>query len=134
MQSINLFKQSQVFRCILYLHDVQKLASVPYSSLSNWKPWFYLYCHQINEKYFHKYDNHKTIEISCCKSKNLKTMHLFKVMRILWSLYTALICPTTPRNRFQHRPFDIFPNIFLTYSLVYITEPVFLPFLNASSV
>ena len=27
MQSINLFKQSQVFRYTLYLHDVQKLAS-----------------------------------------------------------------------------------------------------------
>ena len=35
VQSINLFKQSQVFRYTLYLHDVQKLASVPYSSLSN---------------------------------------------------------------------------------------------------
>ena len=32
---IDLFKQSQVFRYTLYLHDVQKLASVPYSSLSN---------------------------------------------------------------------------------------------------
>ena len=28
---INLVKQSQVFRYTLYLHDVQKLASVPYS-------------------------------------------------------------------------------------------------------
>ena len=35
VHSINLFKQSQVFRYSLYLHDVQKLASVPYSSLSN---------------------------------------------------------------------------------------------------
>ena len=32
---INLIKQSQVFGYILYLHDVQKLASVPYSSLSS---------------------------------------------------------------------------------------------------
>ena len=32
---IDLFKQSQVFRYTLYLHDVQKLASVSYSSLSN---------------------------------------------------------------------------------------------------
>ena len=33
----------------------------------------YLHCHQINEKCFCKYDNHKTIETLCCKSKNLKT-------------------------------------------------------------
>ena len=32
---INLFKRSQVFRYTLYLHDVQKLTSVPYSSLLN---------------------------------------------------------------------------------------------------
>ena len=35
VQSIILFKQPQVFRYTLYLHDVQKLVSVPYSSLSN---------------------------------------------------------------------------------------------------
>ena len=35
VQRINLFKQSQVFRYALYLHDVQKLASIPYSSLLN---------------------------------------------------------------------------------------------------
>ena len=72
MQSINLFKQSQVFRYTLYLRDVQKLALVPYSSLSNQKPWSYLHCRQINEKCFSKYDNHKVIEILCCESKNLK--------------------------------------------------------------
>ena len=31
----NMFKQSQVFRYTLYLLDLQKLASVRYSSLSN---------------------------------------------------------------------------------------------------
>ena len=35
VQSIKLFRQSQVFRYTLYLHDIQKLASIPYSSLSN---------------------------------------------------------------------------------------------------
>ena len=32
---INMFKHSQVFKYTLYLLDLQKLASVPYSSLSN---------------------------------------------------------------------------------------------------
>ena len=73
MQSINMFKQSQVFRSTLYFHEVQKLASVPYSSLSHWKPWSYFHCCQINKICFHKYDNHKTIEILCYKSDNLKT-------------------------------------------------------------
>ena len=38
-QSINLLKLPQVFRYTLYLHCVQKLASISYSSLSNQKPW-----------------------------------------------------------------------------------------------
>ena len=50
MQGIHLFKQSQVFRYTLYLHNVQKLTSVRYSSLTNQRPWSYLYCRQINEK------------------------------------------------------------------------------------
>ena len=70
---MNLFKHSQVFRYTLYLHDVQKLASVPYGSLSNEKAWSYLHCRQINKKCFRKYGNHKTIEIWWCESKNLKT-------------------------------------------------------------
>ena len=45
--SIILFKQPQVLRYTLYLHDVQKLASVSYSSLSNYKLWSYLHCRQI---------------------------------------------------------------------------------------
>ena len=69
-QSINLFKLPQVFRYTLYLHCVQKLASFSYSSLSNQKPWSYLHCHQIKEKCFRKYDNHKKREILCCESKN----------------------------------------------------------------
>ena len=68
-QSINLFKLPQVFRYTLYLHCVQKLASISYSSLSNQKPWSYLHCHQIKEKCFRKY-NHKKREILCCESKN----------------------------------------------------------------
>ena len=31
-----------------------------------------MYCREINEKCFRKYDNHITIEILCCESKNLK--------------------------------------------------------------
>ena len=54
-----------------------------------------------------------------------RQIHLLKVTRISWSLYTALICVAAPLNRFRH--------FFLTYSLVYITEPDFPPFLNASS-
>ena len=62
MQSINLFKQYQVFRYTLYLHDVQKLASIPYSSL----------CLQINEKCFRKYDNHKFLRRNGRKQKFTK--------------------------------------------------------------
>ena len=37
-------------------------------------------------------------------------------------------------NRFQHRHLiSVLTFLLLTYSLVYITQPVFLPFLNASS-
>ena len=95
-----------------------------------------LHCRQINKKCFCKYDNHKTIKTLCCKSKNLKdkVIHLFKVTKISWSLHTALICDVAPMNKFQHRHFDIFANIsFLLILLVCITEPDFLPFLNASS-
>ena len=84
MQGINFFKQSQVFRYTLYLHDVQKLASAPYSSFSDYRSWSYLHRQQINEKCFCKYDNHKTIEILCCKSKSKvkdKVIHLLKVTR-----------------------------------------------------
>ena len=113
MQSINLFKQSQVFRYTLYFPDKQKLASVPYSSLSNEEPWFYLHCHQINKKCFYKYDNHKTIETLFCKNKKDKVIHLFKVTRIFRFLYTALICVAAPMNRFRHRHFHIFASISL---------------------
>ena len=91
MLNINLFKLSQVFKYTLYLHDVQKRASVSYSSLSNEQPWSYFLCPQINENCFRKCDNHKTIEILCCESKNLKgkAVHLFKVMRILLRLLWA---------------------------------------------
>ena len=97
VQSINLFKQSQVFGYTLYL-------------LSNKKPWSYLQCRQINEKCFWKHGRHKAIEILCCESKNLKdkVIHLLKVTRISWSLNTALICVAFPTNRFQHKHFDIF--------------------------
>ena len=113
VQSINLLKQSQVFGYTLYLYDVQKLASACYSSLSNQKPWSYLYCRQINEKCFRKYGNQKTIEILSSESKNLKDkiIHLFKVTRISWSLYTALICVAALMNRFRHSYFDIFADI-----------------------
>ena len=94
-----------------------------------------MHCHQINEKCFRKYDNHKTVEILCWESKNLKdkVIQLFKITRIFLSLYTALISVAAPMNRFQHRHFDMFAYIFLTYSFARITEPDFLPFLNASS-
>ena len=103
----------KVFRSTLYFHEVQKLASVPYSSLSHWKPWSYFHCCQINKICFHKYDNHKTIEILCCKSENLKdkVIQLFKVTRISLFLYIALICVMAPMNRFRHRLFDIFSDI-----------------------
>ena len=69
IRKVNHFKLNgtQVFRHTLYLHDVLKPASVTYSSLSNYKPWSYLHCCQINKKCFRNYNNHKTIEILCCK-------------------------------------------------------------------
>ena len=67
---------------------------------------------QIKEKCFHNYNNHKAIEILCCESKNSKdkVVHLFKVTRIFWFLYTALICVAAPMNMYRHRHFDIFAN------------------------
>ena len=90
-----------------------------------------MHCHQINKKCFRKYDSHKTIEILCCKSKNFnnKLMSLFKVTRILWSLYTALICVVAPMNKFQHREFDIFPDIsFLPIHLCTLQNQIFFYF------
>ena len=105
VQSINLFKQSPVFGYTLYLHDVQKLASACYSSLSNQKPWSYLYCRQINEKCFRKYDNHKTAEILCCESNTMFPLHLLGFTP-LWSPYwVGLLFPLKANNsaRFLRR-------------------------------
>ena len=68
-----------------------------------------LICTVAKEKYFRKYDNHKTIEILCCESKNLKTntpfqsykdfvifVHWF-VLRLLWTGFdkdTLISLPT----------------------------------------
>ena len=71
--------------------------------------------------------------VASLKGKNLKdkVMPLFKVTRIAWSLYTALICVAAPMDRF--RPRYLCQHFFLTYSLVYVTELDFLPFLNGTS-
>ena len=128
MQSINLFKQYQVFRYTLHLHNVQKLASVSYISLSNQKTWF-LHCRQINQKGFFvstkiikqqkfcvgsltPFQNHKDFVIFVCSSDLCYSSYEQVLTQALWYL-----C--------QH--------FFLAYSLVYITEPVFLSFLHAST-
>ena len=109
---INLFKQSQVFKYTLYLHHVKtSLSSLQFTFKLKALALFAL--SPKNQECFCKYGNHKTIEILCWKSKNLKdkVIHLFTVTRILWSFYTALICVEAPMNRFRHRHFDIFADI-----------------------
>ena len=88
-QSISLFKLPQVFRYTLYLHCVQKLASISYSSLPNQKPWSYLHCHQIKEKCFRKYDNHKKREILYCDCKNNFLQYTFWKLRGFCDLCTG---------------------------------------------
>ena len=90
-----------------------------------------MHCRQIKEKCFLKYDNHKTIEILCCESKNWKdkVIHLLKVTRILWSLYTALIFVAAPMTRFWHSHFDIFADIsFLPIQLCTKQNQIFFHF------
>ena len=112
VQSINLFKQSQVFRYTLYiftwytkmsLSSLQftfKLTALVLLALSSYKRKMFLEVRQNNRNL-------------CCISKNLKdkVIHPFKVMRILWSLYTTLICAAPPMNSFWNWHFDIFTTI-----------------------
>ena len=66
-------------------------------------PWSYLHCCQINEKCFHKNNNHKEIEILCCESfsklqgfHDLCT-HLWFVLWLLWTGFDTRTLISLPR-------------------------------------
>ena len=93
-----------------------------------------MHCCQINEKCFRKYDNRKTIEVLGCESKNLKNkvIHLLKVTRTSWSLYTALICVAAPMTGFDTSTL-IFLLTFLSYLFTCVHNRTrFLPYVNAT--
>ena len=93
-----------------------------------------MYCHQINKKCFQKHDNHKTIEILCCESKNLKekVIHLYKDFAIF--VHSSDLCCGSYEQVSTLAIWYLCQHFFLIYSLVCITDPDSLPFLNASSV
>ena len=87
------------------------------------------------KKCFYKYNNHKTIEILCSECKNLKTNTPFPGYEdfVIFVHNSDLCCGSYKQVlkqalRYLCQPF------FFSYSFVYMTEPFFLPFLNASSV
>ena len=88
----------------------------------------------INEKCFHNYNNHKTIEMLCCGSKNVKINTVFQSYKdFLIFLHTSHMCCNSCEEVSTQVLWYLSQHFFLTHSLVYMAEPVFLPFLNGSS-
>ena len=94
-----------------------------------------MHCRQINGKCFRKYSNHRTIEILCCESKNLKykdtPFQSYEDFVIF--VHSSDLCCGSYEQVSTREIWYFCRHFFLTYSLVCITEPLFFPFLNASS-